>query len=885
MSASTTSTDKGAEPRPKVSLSQQEGKQQCTTMAIITGFGGYLSATCYMSMMFFALSTAINCVVRDESLDDPVDQCVPHEDSQNKYSNVITIQRAVTFVFGKFLGDLSDQVGRKPLMCGALLGYGLTAVCMFWGATSLEYAPFVIGGIVLGVSAPFMPHGLAAIADISPEKDLGRNIGILQGLGTQLGLLTGAIVALVVIVVKENYGDDNNIDNVETNFSVVETSFVVSMILGATGIVALTLFFKETLHKDEKQKLNWAEANPLHGLWIVCRTKYMFCAGLLVFLMSFGLAASEATFLNWVVTRFSLYKWARSDTFCPKTLSELMTTLKFNVSDSDVAGSGFRCCSWDATLHGHEWSPADWGSPGATYLPAGSANGPLNGAADRGSFLSPTMLKPNGETCMEVPGVYTSCAGWNEAVAAATASGVAIYSAEAANQSSAMFIAAYTAAGGNATLTAADLTNVRVPTAVGAYVMANVGAEFAARWTLLGSLCGDPAKADDEVCPGLGFPACVPDGIHLSKVMQFIVPLFVMSGFGQAIVMTALPKAIGIKRASLFLMIWSAVSATVIAFFETYAMLWIYVFLNAVGAATQSCVVTLFIGQAHPSEKGAVAGSYRTIEAGGKALGSFIMGTLYMSAYFSDYPAQGLKWDEFGVANYDADGVAGYQAPNPVGGTLLKQGTICQPASPNVGAMNPYKTQAAATAIAMPFATPPVGEFYVAAAATGSSPTGANFVAGATAYATAGGTMTYAGNGTDYVTAITPYITVAVTADITARVTANVTAMINGCKPTNVGGVATNSDDPWCKYDYLPGDKDGADCALAKTYDMFEDPPWPGIVLIYTSIPLYLMVLLFIAMESIPAIKSTCLIDQQQAAEKNTGVGAPMPAVEAQNAP
>jgi len=36
-----------------------------------------------------------------------VEQCIPHEESQRKYSTVITVQRAVTFLFGSMLGNLS----------------------------------------------------------------------------------------------------------------------------------------------------------------------------------------------------------------------------------------------------------------------------------------------------------------------------------------------------------------------------------------------------------------------------------------------------------------------------------------------------------------------------------------------------------------------------------------------------------------------------------------------------------------------------------------------------------------------------------------------------------------------------------------------------------
>ena len=51
-------------------LSQlDERKDQLSAIARLS-IGQFSSAACYMAMMFFALSTAINCVVLDESLDD-----------------------------------------------------------------------------------------------------------------------------------------------------------------------------------------------------------------------------------------------------------------------------------------------------------------------------------------------------------------------------------------------------------------------------------------------------------------------------------------------------------------------------------------------------------------------------------------------------------------------------------------------------------------------------------------------------------------------------------------------------------------------------------------------------------------------------------------------
>ena len=124
---------------PRLSQLDDPKDQLSTILRLSTG--QFSSAACYMAMMFFALSTAINCVVLDESPDDrahsspllratrsspqpaprpppaqlltkglccaAVEQCIPHDESQRKYATVITVQRAVTFLFGSMLGNLS----------------------------------------------------------------------------------------------------------------------------------------------------------------------------------------------------------------------------------------------------------------------------------------------------------------------------------------------------------------------------------------------------------------------------------------------------------------------------------------------------------------------------------------------------------------------------------------------------------------------------------------------------------------------------------------------------------------------------------------------------------------------------------------------------------
>ena len=68
---------------------------------------------------------------------------------------------------------------------------------------------------------------------------------------------------------------------------------------------------------------------------------------------------------------------------------------------------------------------------------------------------------------------------------------------------------------------------------------------------------------------------------------------------------------------------------------------------------------------------------------------------------------RGLKWDSNGEVNYDTD-------MNVIGGGLLAGGTMCQPADTLLGAMNPYKTQAAATPLAMAEAADPTSADFAA---------------------------------------------------------------------------------------------------------------------------------------------------------------------------
>jgi DHA1 family tetracycline resistance protein-like MFS transporter len=83
------------------------------------------------------------------------------------FGGIISIFMLCWFFGAAYLGDLSDQVGRKKslLICllGAFLGYLLSAIAVICGSFSL----LIIGRIIAGFTSGSQPIAQAAIIDIS----------------------------------------------------------------------------------------------------------------------------------------------------------------------------------------------------------------------------------------------------------------------------------------------------------------------------------------------------------------------------------------------------------------------------------------------------------------------------------------------------------------------------------------------------------------------------------------------------------------------------------------------------------------------------------------------------------------------------------------------
>lgn len=97
----------------------------------------------------------------------------------------------VQFIFAPMWGQLSDRIGRKPVLLIGLLGFGVS-FALFGLATKLWmlFAARTLGGIL---SAATLPTVLAYVADTTDVKSRGKGMGII-GAASGIGITFGPVI-------------------------------------------------------------------------------------------------------------------------------------------------------------------------------------------------------------------------------------------------------------------------------------------------------------------------------------------------------------------------------------------------------------------------------------------------------------------------------------------------------------------------------------------------------------------------------------------------------------------------------------------------------------------------------------------------------------------
>lgn len=195
---------------------------------------------------------------------------------------LLSVYAFTQFVFAPVIGNLSDRYGRRPVLLGSLLGFGIDYLFL---ALAPTYGWLFVGRIIAGITGASFTTASAYIADISTEETRAKNFGLIGaafGLGFIIGPALGGLLA--------GWG-------------------IRAPFYAAAGLCLLNALYgyfvlPESLRKENRRRFEWKRANPIGSFKLLQR--YPAIGGLALAFFLIYLAA-QAVQGNW--SFFTIYRF------------------------------------------------------------------------------------------------------------------------------------------------------------------------------------------------------------------------------------------------------------------------------------------------------------------------------------------------------------------------------------------------------------------------------------------------------------------------------------------------------------------------------------------------------------------------------------------------
>ena len=155
-----------------------------------------------------------------------------------------SIFSVMQFLFGPFLGTLSDQVGRKPVLLISLfvmVGYYVVM------ALAQSIWLLLIGRVIGGITAATHATATALVADISSAKEKATHFGLL-GAGFGMGFVLGPILGGLL----GEWG--------------ARAPFYAAAFLAALNFFMIWTILPETVTDRIRRRFEWKRANPMGAI-------------------------------------------------------------------------------------------------------------------------------------------------------------------------------------------------------------------------------------------------------------------------------------------------------------------------------------------------------------------------------------------------------------------------------------------------------------------------------------------------------------------------------------------------------------------------------------------------------------------------------------------
>lgn len=190
---------------------------------------------------------------------------------------------SLQFVMGPVLGNLSDRVGRRPILLIALVGLAANYMLM---SIADSIALLFVGQMLAGIFGGTIGTCQAAIADLTAKEDRAHNFGLIGaafGLGFIVGPALGGLLG--------EFGQ--------------RMPFIAAALLTFFSFAFGYFKFPDTLKPEDRRPFDWRRANPLGALKSMRSMPGMAPAILVIMLWNIAGAVYPLTWAYYGIARFN----------------------------------------------------------------------------------------------------------------------------------------------------------------------------------------------------------------------------------------------------------------------------------------------------------------------------------------------------------------------------------------------------------------------------------------------------------------------------------------------------------------------------------------------------------------------------------------------------